>query len=101
MPQVIKQHLLRTQVRMKHQADKQRSEVSYEVGDKVYLKLQPYVQTSLANRTHQKLAFKFLGPYVITDKVGAVAYKLHLPGGSLVYPVFHASQLKKCVSPLS
>jgi hypothetical protein len=86
---------------MKHQADKQRSKVSYEVGDKVYLKLRPYVQTSLANRSHQKLAFKFFGPYTITDKVGAVAYRLHLPEGSSVHPVFHASHLKKCVSPMS
>jgi ribosomal protein L21E len=48
MTDVIHQHLLRAQKRMKHQADKNRSKVAYEVGDKVYIKLQPYVQASLA-----------------------------------------------------
>jgi hypothetical protein len=33
---------------MKKQADKHRQERSFEIGDLVYLKLQPYVQTSLA-----------------------------------------------------
>lgn len=61
--QLVHQHLLRTQRRMKHQADKHRSERSFAVGDWVFLKLQPYVQASLAPRSCQKLAFKFFGPY--------------------------------------
>jgi hypothetical protein len=60
--QVIKQHLGRAQLRMKQQADKNRSKVSFAVGDQVYLKLQPYVQTSLAQHANQKLAFNFLAP---------------------------------------
>jgi len=39
----VRQHLLRAQQRMKHQADKRRSERSFQIGDYVYLKLQPYV----------------------------------------------------------
>lgn len=46
--QLIKQHLGRAQVRMKRQADKRRSERVFAVGDMVFLKLQPYVQSSLA-----------------------------------------------------
>jgi hypothetical protein len=82
---------------MKHQADKKHSERSFVVGDKVYLKLQPYVQASLALRANRKLAFKFFGPYVITEKIGAVAYKLALPPGAAIHPVFHVSLLKKAV----
>jgi hypothetical protein len=55
----------------------------------------------MATRSHQKLAFKFFGPYTIAAKVGAIAYKLNLLASSLVHRVFHASQLKRCVSPLS
>jgi hypothetical protein len=33
---------------MKRQVDKKRSERWFEVGDMVFLKLQPYVQSSLA-----------------------------------------------------
>lgn len=72
----VRQHLLRAQQRMKHQADKKRSERSFSVGDYVYLKLQPYVQSSLAPRAHQKLSFRYFGPHKILDKIGAVAYKL-------------------------
>ena len=67
------------------------------MGDWVYLKLQPYVQASLAPRTNQKLAFKFFGPFRILARVGAVAYKLEVLVSSSVHPVFHVSQLKKSV----
>jgi hypothetical protein len=83
---------------MKQQADKSRSERSFSVGDEVFLKLQPYVQSSLAPRSNQKLSFKFFGPYRILAKVGEVAYKLDLPSTSIVHPVFHVSQLKKAIS---
>jgi hypothetical protein len=92
---LIKQHLARAKLRMKRQADKKRSERKFEVGDKVFLKLQPYVQSSLAPRSNQKLSFKFFGPYEVLAKVGSVAYKIALPASSSVHPVFHVSQLKK------
>jgi hypothetical protein len=68
------------------------------VGESVYVKIQPYVQALLAQRSNQKLAFKFFGPYRITAKVGNLAYWLEFPASSSVHPVFHVSQLKKAVS---
>ena len=94
MQSTIKQHLERAQLRMKRQADKGRSERSFPVGAQVYLKLQPYVQSSIARRSCNKLAFKFFGPFKILSKIGPVAYKLELPPGADVHPVFHVSQLK-------
>jgi ribosomal protein L21E len=93
------QHLLRMQQRMKAQADKNRTERSFSVGDKVFLRLQPYIQQSIARRKNHKLSFKFFGPFHILERVGQVAYKLDLPSESKVHPVFHVSHLKPCIHP--
>lgn len=82
---------------MKHQADKQRTERSFVVGDFVYLKLQPYVQSSVAPRAHHKLLFKYYGPYKVLERIGQVAYRLALPETSKIHPVIHVSQLKKAI----
>jgi hypothetical protein len=95
----IQQNLQRAQNRMKHQADKNRQERTFQVGDWVYVKLQPYVQQSVNRRTNHKLSFKFFGPYLILQKVGPVAYKLQLPASSQIHPVIHVSQLKKALPP--
>lgn len=99
MQQLVQQHLLRAQKYMKYQADKHRTDRNFDVGDWVYLKVQPYVQSSLALRSSNKLSFRFFGPYQIVNKINDVAYKLLLPPTSTVHPVFHVSLLKKAVSP--
>jgi hypothetical protein len=78
MNELLKRHLLRAQSRMKKQADKNRSERSFQVGDFLYLKLQPYVQTSVSDRSNHMLSFKFFGPYEVLEKIGSVAYRLKI-----------------------
>jgi ribosomal protein L21E len=68
MVQLVQQHLLQAQQRMKSQADKGRTEHHFEVGDMVYLKLQPYMQSSVTNRANHKLSFKFLGHFLYSRK---------------------------------
>jgi hypothetical protein len=92
---LIKQHLATVQNRIKLQADKLRTDRKFQVGDRVLLKLQPYAQHSVVNRPCHKIAFKFFGPYTVVEKVRSAAYKLDLPDGSTVHPIFHISQLKE------
>jgi hypothetical protein len=69
----VRQHMLRTQHQMKVQVDKNMTERQFQVDDMVFLKLQPYVQSSVVRRAHHKLAFRFYGPYRIIAKIGTVA----------------------------
>ena len=83
---------------MKQQADQHRSEISFYVGDWVFLWLQPDKQMSLKQaKKDNKLLPKYYGPYKVLQKIGTMAYKLELPASSRVHPVFHVSCLKKVI----
>lgn len=83
---------------MKQQAYQHHSERSFEVGDWVFLRLQPYKQMSLKqSKKDNKLSPKYYGPYKVLQKIGTMAYKLELPASSQVHPFFHISCLKKVI----
>ena len=93
----LKKNLATTTNRMKQTADKGRRDVEFKQGDMVLLKLQPYRQTSVFRRAHQKLACRYFGPYLVLRKVRAVAHELQLPENARIHPVFHVSLLKKAM----
>jgi len=95
----LKQNIQKAQLRMKIQADHHRRELEYNVGDFVYVKLQPYRQHSLRLIWNQKLSMRYFGPFPIIERIGPVAYKLLFPSSAHIHPIFHVSVLKKCEGP--
>jgi len=81
------------------QANRHRTNHSFEPGDWVWVRLQPYRQHSLERRTHQKLGPRFSGPYQVLRRIGSVAYELQLPSSARVHPVFHVSLLRPFKGP--
>ena len=61
--QLLKDNLNLAQNRMKQQANQHRSERSFDVGDCVFLRLQPYKKLSLKQaKKDNKLSPKYYGP---------------------------------------
>jgi hypothetical protein len=95
--QMVRESLKVAQTRQKSYADKQGRDLSFEVGDFVYLKVSPMRGTHRF-KVKGKLAPRYVGPFKIVDRNGEVAYQLELsPQLSDVHDVFNVSQLKKCL----
>jgi hypothetical protein len=93
----VREILKIAQSRQKSYADPKRRDVLFEVGDHVYLKVSP-LRCTKRFHVRGKLSPRYVGPYPIVKRVGKVAYKLELPPELTgVHPVFHVSQLRKCV----
>ena len=72
--------------------------MEFQVGDRVLLKVSP-CKGMIRFGKCGKLNPRYIGPFEILARIGPVAYKLRLPQElSNIYPVFHVSKLKKCLS---
>ncbi|XP_010262237.1 PREDICTED: uncharacterized protein LOC104600803 [Nelumbo nucifera] len=69
----VSQRLQQAQARMKNAYDQRHRELTFEPGQFVWLKLQPYRQLSLRRRAFPKLAPKFYRPFKILRQIGKVA----------------------------
>ncbi|KAD3067765.1 hypothetical protein E3N88_35645 [Mikania micrantha] len=94
MLKLLRDNLQKAQSRMKNQANTKRRDVNFQVGDFVFLKIQPYRQKTLAKRKYEKLSPRFFGPYRIKKVIGPVSYELELPPEARIHPIFHVSMLK-------
>lgn len=78
---------------MKQYTDAKREDVTFIVGQWVYVRLRPFRQRLVVGLTHPKLLKRFFGPFQITAHVGQVAYRLQLPDTVRIHSVFHYSLL--------
>jgi hypothetical protein len=80
-----------------HYTNKRLSPLTFTVGDHVYLHVLPMRGVKRFG-IEGKLAPRYIGPFSILDKLGAVAYKLELPPSLAgVHDAFHVFQLRKYV----
>ena len=87
----IRANMKAAQSRQKSYADKRRRELSFNVGDHVYLKVSLIRGTHIF-QVHGKLAPCYISPFPVLERIGAVAYKIQLPQEmSNVHDVFHVS----------
>jgi hypothetical protein len=75
---MVRENLRVAQSRQKSYVDHRRGELSFEVGDFVYLKVSP-LRGLHHFKVRAKLAPRFIGPFKILEKRGEVAYQLELP----------------------
>jgi hypothetical protein len=88
---MIRENLKVAQSRQKNYTDKRRRELSFEIGDFIYLKVSPMRGTRRL-KVKGKLAPRYVRPFKIVDRKGEVAYQLKLPPQlSDVHDVFHVS----------
>jgi hypothetical protein len=88
---MVPENLKAAQSRQGSYVDTRRRELSFEVGDYVYLKVSP-IRGTKRFRVKGKLAPRYIGPYQIQARHGEVAYQLSLPENlSVVHDVFHVS----------
>ncbi|XP_058783174.1 uncharacterized protein LOC131657833 [Vicia villosa] len=90
----LKMNLRKSRQAMEKQANKTRIAYSFQPGDSVLLKLQPYRQTTVQKRSSKKLTKRFFGPFKVIKRVGEVSYLLDLPSSSHIHPVVHVSLLR-------
>jgi hypothetical protein len=74
----VREILKVAQSRQKSYADRRRRDLSFKVGDFVYLKVSP-MRGLHRFKVRGKLASKFIGTFKILEQKGEVTYQLELP----------------------
>jgi hypothetical protein len=93
--QMVRESLKVAQTRQKSYADKRRRDLSFKIGDLIYLKVSP-MRGTRRFKVKGKLAPRYVGPFKVNDCKGEVVHQLEIPPQLLdVDDVFHVSQLKK------
>jgi len=88
---MIQEKMKASRSRQKIYHDKRRKDIEFQVGDHVFVRVNPVTGVGRALKC-RKLTPRFVGPFEIVEKVGAVAYRIALPPSlSNLHDVFHVS----------
>nr|GFC81265.1 putative nucleotidyltransferase, ribonuclease H [Tanacetum cinerariifolium] len=91
---VAKEKLKEARSRQKSYADKHHRDLEFQVGDRVFLKVSPFIGVKRFG-IKGKLSPRFINPFEILERIREVSYRLALPPQLLhVHDVFHVSLLR-------
>jgi len=94
---MIQEKMKASQSREKSYHDKRRKDIEFQLGDHVFLRVNPVTGVGRALKC-RKLTPHFVRLFEIVEKVEVVAYQIVLPPSlSNLHDVFHVSQLRKYV----
>lgn len=99
--QTARNALLATQLLMKEEYDKHRTDEEFFVGDEAYLSTKRHMvygsinYSSKATLNLNKFEPKYLGPFKIIGKPSKNAYRLQLPYSMKIHPVIHIRYLRR------
>ena len=89
----MRERLAKTKKQIAKQANKYRKDVSFNVGNEVYLN----TKNIKSMRPLPKLDYKYIGLYKVKAIVNYVTYTLDLPSSLSIYPTFYVLLLKKSI----
>lgn len=84
----------------KKQYDAHHRELELSIGSWVWLRLLHRPVQTLVLGKRGKLSPRYVGPYQIVERIGALAYRLKLPDGARIHNVFHIRVLKPFIDTL-
>ena len=94
---LIRRRMKTAQDRQKSYADRRRTDLEFNIGDMVFVKVSP-LRNVVRFGSVGKLAPRSVGVFPITERIGQMTYRVKFPkklGG--VHDVFHVSHLRKCL----
>jgi hypothetical protein len=95
--QEIRERLWHAHDLMKQHYDAGHHDISFEVGEWVWLRLHHRQAVAITDKIAGKLAPKFYGPFRVEERIGDLSYRLALPARPQIHNVFHVLFLKKFV----
>ena len=81
------------QQRQKKYADTKRTDLQFQVGDKVFLNSRHITLKAVGAR---KMLVLWLGPFQVLARIGIVNYTLDIPDHYQIHRIFHVSTLRPC-----